>query len=145
MATEISAGGVIVHISRAGRKVLLMKDMHGSWTFPKGKIEKDEDIKNTALREIEEEVGVTHLQYIAKLTPAKYWYFRGTPIRKTVQYYLFRSKTLQKPIVQTEEGITEARWMLFAEAKKLLGYPKTNIPLLKEALHILQTRKNIGE
>ena len=133
MNKEISAGGVIVHKTQSGWVVLVMKDLKNQWTFPKGKIEKGEDLEKTATREIAEEVGIKKLQMIAPLKPTSYWYYRGTPIRKTVHYYLFVSATLQKPVVQTEEGIIDAKWIPFEEAIALVGYPKTNKPLLVEA------------
>lgn len=133
MNKEISAGGVIVHKTPKGTVVLVMKDLKGMWTFPKGKIEDGEELASTATREIAEEVGLKRLKLISPLKPTSYWYFRGKPIRKTVHYFLFVSATLQKPVVQTEEGITEAKWVPFEEAASLIGYPKTNKPLLREA------------
>ncbi|MBI5019286.1 NUDIX domain-containing protein [Candidatus Gottesmanbacteria bacterium] len=137
MNKEVSAGGVIVCKTKTGWVVLVMKDLKNHWTFPKGKIEEGENLENTATREIAEEVGVKKLQLIAPLKPTSYWYFRGKPIRKTVHYYLFISKTPQKPVVQTEEGITEAKWAPWKEAEATIGYPKTNRPLLREAQKIL--------
>ncbi len=133
MNTEVSAGGIIVYRGRGGWYVLLMKDRSANWTFPKGKIEAGEDLRDTATREIEEEVGIKHLIFLGELKPTSYWYYRGKSIKKTVHYYLFRSETKQKTLVQTEEGIQEARWMPWTEAESLIGYPKTNMPLLKEA------------
>ena len=40
-------------------KLLILKGkFHNKWSFPKGYIEKDEDILSTALRELNEEIGV---------------------------------------------------------------------------------------
>ncbi len=138
MMSEVSAGGLIFYRSKQGMLVLVMKDRKGLWTFPKGKIEKGEDLETTALREIAEEVGIHNLTLVASLAPTSYWYFRALPIRKTVYYYVFRSASLQKPVVQTEEGISEATWMPVSAAMTQLGYPKTNVPLLTEALKKLQ-------
>lgn len=138
MNREVSAGGIIVSVKNGQRYILLMKDMKGLWTFPKGKIEEGEDLQQTALREIEEEVGVKRLTFISELTPVMYWYFRKGAIRKTVHYFLFRSATLQKVKVQTEEGITEAAWVPWEEASGIIGYPKTNRPLLREAAEKLK-------
>lgn len=134
---EISAGGIIVSKSPSGWWILLMKDRGGNWTFPKGKIEAGEDHEVTAVREIEEEVGVKGLKYRAKLTPSMYWYFRSGAIKKTVQYLLFEVTKRTKPVVQAEEGITEAKWVRFDRAMKLIGYPKTNTALLDEASGLL--------
>lgn len=133
MNREVSAGGIIVTKSGRSWFVLLMKDMKGNWTFPKGKIEKGEAFEETAVREIEEEVGVRDLTKITELTPSEYWYFRKGSIKKTVHYFLFQSETKQDTTVQEEEGISEAKWVTFAQAEKLLGYPDTNDALLREA------------
>ncbi len=141
MNTEVSSGGVVVYKAHDGWYVLLMKDMKHNWTFPKGKIEHGEHLQDTATREIEEEVGVRRLAFIAELTPTMYWYTRDKSIKKTVHYFLFRSKTLQKPRVQREEGISDAQWVPWKEATIMIGYPKTNLPLLKEAYKKLRARK----
>ena len=138
-AKEVSAGGLIVSLRRDRWYLLLMKDMKGYWTFPKGKIEEGEDLETTAKREIEEEVGISGLTYVAKLTPSTYWYYRNGAIHKTVHYHLFQSKRRNNPNVQKEEGITEAKWVLLTKAHVIIGYPKTNTPLLTEAQKILKS------
>jgi 8-oxo-dGTP pyrophosphatase MutT (NUDIX family) len=137
MMKELSAGGIIFYRGTTGVMVLVMKDRKGVWTFPKGKIEEGEDLETTAVREIAEEVGIRNLTLVGALTPASYWYFRTLPIRKTVHFFVFLSKSPQKPVVQTEEGITAATWLPVEEAKKVIGYPNTNLPLITEALDIL--------
>lgn len=123
-----------MYTGRNGWRVLLMKDRKGFWTFPKGKIEDGESLEQTASREITEEVGISKLSVLTELTPSTYWYHRGEDsIKKTVHYFLFRSKTLQDTVVQTDEGIMEARWVSWDEAKTMIGYPETNMPLLLEA------------
>lgn len=133
MKTEISAGGVVVRPKGRTWQVLLMKDMNGSWTFPKGLIEKSENPPAAAQREIKEEVGLDELQLIKALKSIDYWYRRNGLIRKTVHYFLFQLKGNPKISVQKEEGISDARWTAFPKALDIVGYPKTNIALLKEA------------
>lgn len=130
--SEISAGGIIVSKTKGVWWLLLMKDRNGNWTFPKGKIEKGEDYRTAAVREIAEEVGIKGLSYWKTLSPTLYWYFRDGSIKKTVHYFLFESAKRQTPTVQTEEGITQAKWVRLDSAQQLIGYPKTNIPLFKE-------------
>lgn len=130
--SEKSAGGIIYYNDSRSFFVLLMKDRKGKWTFPKGKLEEGEDDRTAAAREIEEEVGIRKLVYKAALLPVIYYYFRIIPIRKTVQYFVFEAKTKTTPVVQEEEGIMEAKWVRYDTAKKIIGYPKTNMPLLTQ-------------
>ena len=131
--TEVSAGGIIVSKTKRGWWVLIMKDRGGNWTFPKGKIEKGESHREAAIREIQEEVHIDGLTYLSTLTPNQYYYFRDGSINKTVHFFLFSVPTRTKPIVQTEEGITEAKWVPLSKAPSIIGYPKSNVPLLTEA------------
>ena len=84
MKTEVSAGGVVIRKSRNKWQVLLIRDRNDSWTFPKGKIEKDETRKQAAVREIAEEVGLTALRYLAPAKVIHYFYKRGSLVDKTV-------------------------------------------------------------
>ena len=121
--TEVSAGGVVVTHAKTGWWVLVIKDRRGKWTFPKGKIEKDETLVDAARRETKEEVGIGNLRYRAILVPRLYWYFRDGSIHKTVQYFIFETPTKVTPVVQTEEGISDAKWERFTTAIKMIGYP----------------------
>jgi len=133
MKTETSAGGIVI---KKGR-VLLLLDMNDCWTFPKGLVEKGETRKNAAIREIAEEVGLTKLNYIGPVSPIEYAYRRGILIHKTVHYFLFRAIGSEKIVCQKSEGIKEAKWVGFDEIISIIGYPKTNVPLLKKAQKLL--------
>ncbi len=117
-----------------------MKDMNGSWTFPKGLIEKDEQPEEAAEREIKEEVGITGLKLIKEVDNIEYWYRRNGLIHKKVYYFLFELKGTAKIKVQKEEGISEAKWFDINKADKDIGYPKTNKLLLEKVLSILSLR-----
>ena len=53
MRIEKSAGGVVIY----DNAILLLRKYNGDWVLPKGRIEKDEKIKEAALREVKEETG----------------------------------------------------------------------------------------
>lgn len=142
MKTEISAGGVVVAKRGDRWVVLLMRDMNGSWTFPKGKIEKGEEPSQTAEREIEEEVGVDELTLVAPLKTVTYFFTRGSLVRKNVFYFLFQAAKATTPKVLKKEGIQAASWMSFAKAKAIIGYSKTNIAVLKKAEKKVTALKN---
>lgn len=133
MKEELSAGGIIVCRVKNEWYVLLMRDMNGVLTFPKGIIEPGEDPQAASLREIREEVGIGNLKLLRLLTTIEYYYRRKGTIRKRVIYYLYLSKRRHKPVVQKEEGIQEALWMPIGEAVLSVGYAETNRPILQRA------------
>jgi len=133
MRTERSAGGVIVRNIHGVWLILVLQDMNDSWTFPKGKIDAGETPEQTARREIVEEVGIRSLTTITKLPDTRYTYKKDGLIRKTVLYFLFESKGNETIMNQTEEGIHNATWIPIEKAIEIIGYQKTNKPLLLKA------------
>lgn len=54
-----AAGGVVVRMCGGEPEVLVVhRPDYGDWTFPKGKVEEDEDDVSCALREVAEETGL---------------------------------------------------------------------------------------
>jgi len=143
MKQEISAGAVIIRNKAGIWEVLLIRDMKGTLTFPKGFIEDGENIKETAVREAQEETGISGLRYLADLPDVSYFYTRdGQSIRKQVHYQLFVSEKDVALTPQTEEGITEILWMPMEQAIACIGYEKSNQPILLAAhAYILQHKK----
>jgi 8-oxo-dGTP diphosphatase len=138
MKRELSAGGIVVRQDDSVWRVLLIRDMNDTWTFPKGLVDGGEEPESAAKREITEETGISGaFTCIETLPPIHYIYTRGERIKKTVQYFLFRfdGKADTKP--QTEEDISEASWVTLGEAEKRIGYRQTNAPLLAETTKIL--------
>lgn len=139
MKTEVSAGGVIVRKRGDSWEVLLICDPKGKWTFPKGHLEGDESHLETAIREIGEEVGIHDLTYMADLTPVEYLFTRDGLVKKTVHFFLFECGGDAPLVPQIDEGITDAVWVSIGEAARQIGYPKTNKPILKEAMALLSS------
>lgn len=81
------------------------------WDLPKGKLETGESPESGALREVEEETGVVHLQIDSFITETYHIYKeKGKRIlKKTYWYKMFAPK--QALIPQTEEDIQEAVWI----------------------------------
>lgn len=140
MKQEISAGGIVVRKSGSVWEVLVMKDMNDNWTFPKGLVEKGEEPAEAAKREIKEEVGISQITLFKELKPIHYFYNRKGLISKTVHYFLFTSSGLESPKAQKEEGISEVTWMPMEKTIELIGYAKSNKPLLEEVETILRTK-----
>jgi bis(5'-nucleosidyl)-tetraphosphatase len=137
--TETSAGGVVVKKIHGSWHVLLICDMSGSWTFPKGTIEQNETKKEAAIREIAEETKLTHITYIQPLSTIQYVYRRKGVREKTVHYYLFLGGGTEKLLGQKKEGIKDVKYVALDTASTLIGYPDTNTRLLQKAKQIIAT------
>lgn len=140
MTTEVSAGCVIVRSLHAGTDVLLIRDMKGKLTFPKGIMEHGEDVEATATREAKEETGMIRLSVVAPLPDVTYIFTRqGKKVKKTVHYVLCTTTSRKKPVPQVEEGITEILWVPIENAGDVIGYRQSNMPVLAAAIDILRS------
>ncbi|PIU41140.1 MAG: NUDIX hydrolase [Candidatus Omnitrophica bacterium CG07_land_8_20_14_0_80_42_15] len=119
---EFSAGGIVMKKDEEGTRVLLIEDGYGHWTWPKGKIEKDETIADAATREIKEETGIDAIETIKEIGASEYFYRRdGKLISKKVYVFLFKLLKDQELKIQTEE-IRGGKWLTSDEAMKRLDY-----------------------
>ncbi len=140
MQTELSAGAVICRKDPNSWEVLVIRDMKGNLTFPKGLIEKGESAVDTAVREAHEETGIENIFLKDTLPNVRYIYKRGgTVIHKTVRYFLFTYEGKESLRPQQEEGISEVLWVPLSAAINSIGYPKSNTKLLTESIKILHT------
>ena len=82
------------------------------WDLPKGKIEKNEKKKEAAIREVMEECGISKPRIQSKIGKTYHTYFIGeTPVLKISSWYKMIYKGTEIPVPQTEEGISEIRWV----------------------------------
>ena len=86
------------------------------WDLPKGKIEKGESIKEAAVREIEEECGITDLTIQNQLQDTYHVYtFKGELVLKQTYWFELTSSYDGELIPQLEEDITQVEWLTDAE------------------------------
>lgn len=103
-----AAGGVI---RRNDGKILTIF-RRGKWDLPKGKVEKGEFYKQTALREVKEECGLNQIDIKNKLTETYHVYREhGTRILKRTIWYEMQLTSDQQPVIQVEEGIADFKWI----------------------------------
>ena len=103
-----AAGGLVTN--RTNQKQLFIF-RRGSWDLPKGKIDPGEDAPTAALREVEEETGVTDLTLGEQLTTTYHTYRNRKDKRVLKPTYWFRMTTGDVTLVpQTEEDIERAVW-----------------------------------
>lgn len=121
-AVVIAAGGMVYN----DKGQLLMMFRRGQWDMPKGKLDEGESIEECALREVEEETGLTPLQLIKKLQVTYHTYhYKGKYTLKPSHWYLMRFHGEGRLIPQLEEDITDIKWVDKEEASKLIlnAYP----------------------
>lgn len=115
---EISAGGVVMN----DKEVLVLRKFRGDWVLPKGRIEKGEELEETALREVREESGL-ECEIDSYIGFVKYNYKKpgGELVHKTVHYYsMLETGGKLKP--QREEGFSNSTFMPWKKAVKLLRH-----------------------
>ena len=117
-----AAGGLVVNT----KEEVLMIYRKGKWDLPKGKLSRGESVSDAALREVEEECGITHLEIVKPLlsTYHTYPYKEGTALKKTT-WFEMRYHGKAKPVPQEEEDIDEARWVAMEKVPLYLAnsYP----------------------
>ena len=98
-----ASGGVVIIDNQ-----FVAIERNGIPDLPKGHIEIGESPEVAALREVEEETGITDLEIINELPATWHCYLLNNQwtIKKT-SWYLMRTKSGMKSIPQTEEGITK--------------------------------------
>ncbi len=84
----------------------------GKWDLPKGKVEENEKMREAAVREVEEECGVT-INYLGQKVETSYhtYSMRGKMVLKQTNWYEMGVNKVPKLIPQLEEDITDARWI----------------------------------
>lgn len=113
-----AAGGLV--INHEGKLLLIKRN--GKWDLPKGKIEKGEKKRTAAIREVEEECGISSLSIINKIKKTYHTYHAyGKNVFKTTHWYLMQYHGNEKLKPQINENITQAVWKDKNEVKKCLN------------------------
>ena len=102
-----AAGGVVYNLENQ----LLMIFRNNKWDLPKGKLEVNENIKECAIREVQEECGVSGLSIVNALRDTYHTYeINGEKILKRTYWFTMRTDFKGSLEPQTDEGITEVVW-----------------------------------
>ncbi len=115
---EIRAAGGLVQNSEGS--FLFIRRL-AVWDLPKGKIEKHETPENSAIREVEEECGLTNLKIIRPLDSTFHIYrshylsFPKNLVLKETKWFLMNYSGNETPKPQVEEDIEEVRWFAVSE------------------------------
>jgi 8-oxo-dGTP pyrophosphatase MutT (NUDIX family) len=123
-----SSGGVAYRLCPNGKGyqiALIATRNWRRWQLPKGSVEPDETSEETAIREVEEEVGL-HTAPDKFLHSIDYWYWdtyrRTTPelVHKTVDFYLLR--VVSGTLSDSSHEVDGVGWFSFEQALKKLTF-----------------------
>jgi 8-oxo-dGTP pyrophosphatase MutT (NUDIX family) len=120
---ETSAGGLIVDHESGAAAVIGRLDRRGRllWSLPKGHIEAGETAEQAAIREVEEETGISG-EILAQLGTIDFWFVaEGRRIHKTVQHYLLRA--IGGELSDADIEVTEVAWVPLPDIRAQLAYP----------------------
>lgn len=122
MTYEKSCGAVL--FTRRGKSIryVIVHQRRGSWGFPKGHVEAGESERETALREIYEEVGIRPRLIDGFREESRYMLPRST-IRKTV--VLFLAEYENQKIHPQKEELIDAPLLSYEEALTRLPHEDT--------------------
>ncbi len=113
-----AAGGLVTNSEGS----LLLIRRNGFWDLPKGKVDKGETFEQAAVREVEEECGVTHLQLGNLLTTTYHTYaLNDNQYLKRSYWYSMAYSGDEELKPQQNEGITDAVWVKPVDLKLYLG------------------------
>lgn len=122
-----AAGGLVIN----SKSEYLFIFRNNKWDLPKGGIEKKENIKDAALREVNEETGVEDIEIIKPL-PMTYHFFKRNGVfrLKKTFWYLMKTEFDGKFKPQLNEGITKVEWKLEEELNEIFKNSYENIKTL---------------
>jgi 8-oxo-dGTP pyrophosphatase MutT (NUDIX family) len=128
------AGGGLVY-NKKGEVLFILRN--GKWDLPKGGMEKHEEIEDTAIREVEEETGVSGLKITQKLQKTYHVFKRnGTYRLKITHWYEMKTDFTGTLFGQVEEGIEKVAWLNPEQIKEALTNSYENIKLLFENVEV---------
>lgn len=133
-----AAGGIV----QRKNKFLVIK-RNGLWDIPKGKIEKKEDKELAAIREVEEECGITGptIDYFITVTYHLFKYKGARAIKKTF-WYKMSYEGPKNTVPQRLEGITKAKWFTEEELFAIRGRTYGSINELLDAFTAVRVEKS---
>jgi ADP-ribose pyrophosphatase YjhB (NUDIX family) len=125
----VAAGGKVTN--NEGKTLFIFR--LGKWDLPKGKVEKKESVEHAAIREVEEECGISQLTVLNHIKDTYHIYeLNDKLVLKQSIWYEMKTTDSAKLVPQTEENITDARWMTTKEIENIVL--KNTYPSIKELL-----------
>ena len=121
MAIEVTSGAVVYRRTDSGIEYLLLESQNKGhfWGFPKGHVEGDETLKETAEREIREET-----QLVLPIDTSFHVYTEyGLPNGNRKQMTLYTANLTEREDIHLQaEEIKNCGWFNYQDARERLSY-----------------------
>lgn len=129
-----AAGGVVSHSAEPDRRLLIYRNEH--WDMAKGKVEPGETLRQAAVREVEEETGLSIAQSNQLIVKTYHIYnlYGGWHLKQT-SWYSMQDSGSRAIIPQQEEGITKAEWVSPQEFSQRLESSYSMMRLIANRIH----------
>ena len=126
-AKIVAAGGIVIN----DKNEILFIFRNQKWDLPKGKVEKNESITQTAIREVKEETGIKDLMILKPLDKTYHIFKRAkkTCLKETY-WFEMKSNHDKKFAPQISEGITRVEWISKEKIPLIMKNTYENIKLL---------------
>jgi len=124
-----AAGGLVWN----EKKELLMIFRQDKWDLPKGKVDNGETLEVCAIREVKEETGIKELALGVFIGITQHEYFDKylqVDVIKESHWYEMQANSSEMLIPQTEEQITEIKWIPESKINTFLKNSYLNIELI---------------
>jgi 8-oxo-dGTP pyrophosphatase MutT (NUDIX family) len=134
---ERSAGVLLYRIDPSDQQPhFLLLDYGRYWDYPKGHVEKGEDDRAAAIRELHEETGIADAQLDENFRHEMTYFFRDKRrglVRKTVVFYLGQTEAREAKISHEHVG---AEFLPYESALKRLKYANAKAALRAAHAHL---------
>ena len=141
MIEAVSCGGVVIYRGKILTLYKSYKHKYEGWVLPKGTVEEGEDYKDTALREVKEESGVTAniIKYVGK---SQYSFnIQNDVVEKDVHWFLMSANSYHsKP--QREEYFVDSGYYKYHEIYHLLRFSNEKQIVERAYQEYLEMRSN---
>lgn len=125
--TVIAAGGKILN-SKSDTLFIYRND---KWDLPKGKTEKNEQLSETAIREVIEETGIKGISITKPLDITYHIFKRNEEYRLKITYWFEMFSDYEGEFIpQLNEGISDVKWIKTEDLENIKNNSYPNIKLL---------------
>jgi bis(5'-nucleosidyl)-tetraphosphatase len=122
--------GTVVFKKNGEVEYLLLHYGTRHWDFPKGNVEQNEREKDTALRELTEETGISNAKFVGDFREVINYSYRrrGVTISKEVVYFLVCVEATKVELSYEHSGY---EWLNYEQAIKKLTFENSKTVLRK--------------